>query len=211
VIVYRLGNAPATRRARAEAVVGAVTSLAPLVLAAVVMSKLGWHPAGAFWAVAGALATLVFVRTSVVYHATRRRLLGLTVSVGSDEIWVGERPGVGAISRAAVARVVEVDGALGGLRIDSVPDPRSGIVSVVRVPRGGDAFGTVRSALEGWGPIDRRARRPRAVRFAVGAMVVAAIFFVPFLLDDFVARSKVMAAAVVLGVWLVMRAAVRRG
>ena len=38
-----------------------------------------------------------------------------------------------------------------------------------------------------------------------GAAVVAAVFFLPFLLDDFVARSKLVAAIIVLLAWAVAR------
>jgi hypothetical protein len=44
---------------------------------------------------------------------------------------------------------------------------------------------------------------------AMGVAVVGAIFFVPFLLEDFVARSKLVAAALVAGMWLVMRVVMR--
>jgi hypothetical protein len=47
------------------------------------------------------------------------------------------------------------------------------------------------------------------MRVAVGVAVVAAIFFVPFLLEDFVARSKLVAAALVAGMWLVTRVVLR--
>ena len=47
------------------------------------------------------------------------------------------------------------------------------------------------------------------MRLAVGAMVVVAIFFVPFLLEDLVARSKLVAAGLVAGMWLVMRVVMR--
>jgi hypothetical protein len=57
--------------------------------------------------------------------------------------------------------------------------------------------------------IERRGRRGPAMRVAMGVAVVAAIFFVPFLLEDFVARSKLVAVGLVAGMWLVMRVALR--
>jgi hypothetical protein len=95
------------------------------------------------------------------------------------------------------------------MRVESVPDARSGIVYVAHVPRGGEGYADVRARLESWGPVERRGRRGPAVRLAIAVVVVAGIFFVPFLLDDFVARSKLVAAALVVGTWLVMRTAMR--
>jgi hypothetical protein len=141
----------------------------------------------------------------------RRRLRALVVVVDDDGIRVDSARDALGIQRARVARIVEVEGALGGLRVESEPDPRSGVVSVVRVPRGVDAFGEVRASLERWRPLERRGRRGPALRVALGAIVVAAIFFVPFLLDDFVGRSKLVAAGLVFAMWLVMRAVMRRG
>jgi hypothetical protein len=67
----------------------------------------------------------------------------------------------------------------------------------------------VRAHLEGWRAIERRGRRGPAVRLAMGAVIVLAFFFAPFVLEDLVARSKVFAAALVVGMWAAMRAALR--
>jgi hypothetical protein len=210
VIRYRLGEAPATRRALAAAAVGALTSLAPVLLAVVLLNRLAWRLTAAFWAVAAALTVLVVVRGVVGYGVTRRRLRALVVTLGDHDVRVEAAREACVIERAQVASIVEIEGALGGLRIESLPDPRDGAVSVIHVPRGGESFAEMRACLERWRPLERRGRRGPAVRFALGAVVVAGIFFVPFLLDDFVARSKLVAAGLVVGMWLVMRAVVRR-
>jgi hypothetical protein len=210
VIRYRLDDVQATRRARAAAAVGAVTSLAPVGFALVLLTRLGWQPTAPFWAVAVVLVTLVVVRAAVGYGAARRRLRALVVLVTEDDIRVETARDSYAIERTRAARIVEVGGALGGLRVESAPDPRGGGVSVVHVPRGGEAFGELRTCLARWGPIERRGRRGPLVRLAVGAVVVAGIFFVPFLLDDFVARSRIAAAGLVVGMWLVMRVVIGR-
>ena len=44
----------------------------------------------------------------------------------------------------------------------------------------------------------------------LGIAVVVGIFFLPFVFDDFVAKSKVAAFVVVLGIWLAMRIVARR-
>jgi hypothetical protein len=113
------------------------------------------------------------------------------------------------IDRDRVARILEIDGSLGGVRVESLPDPRSGVVFVVDVPRGGAGWADVRAAVEQWRPVERRSRRGPAVRLLVGALVVAGIFFLPFLLDDFVARSQLVAAGLVAATWIAMRLALR--
>ncbi len=141
----------------------------------------------------------------VGYGALRRRLLALVVIVRDDAIAVEAARESLQIQRSRVARVVEIGGILGGLRVESKPDPLSEAVTVLSVPRGGEAFSDVRASLERWRPLERRARQRPVVRLALGAIVVAAISFVPFLLDDFVGRSNVAAAALVLATWIVLR------
>jgi hypothetical protein len=202
---YRLGAAAAKRRARAAAFVRALTALAPVLLAAELLPRLGLAPTGAFSAVAVALVALVVVRTIVQYGTTKRRLVSLLVTVSDDAI-VAETPAeVLTIARARVARVVEVDGPLGGIRVESAPDGATGVVLVASVPRGGDGFGEVRAHLELWRAIERRTRRGAGVRLLLGVAVVGALFFLPFVLDDFVARSKLLASSLVLVTWAAIR------
>jgi hypothetical protein len=213
VILYRLGDAAAARRARAMAAVGALASLAPVALAAVLLDKLDLPAASgvAFWFVAGFLGLLVGVRAAVGYGVANKRLRALVVTVEPESIRMQAGRLASTVERAAVARIVEIGGPLGGLRVDSTPDARTGAVSVVRVPRGGDAFGEVRERLEQWRPVERRGRRPVVARLALGIFVVAAIFFLPFVLDDFVARSRVLAALAVAAMWLAVRRVLRTG
>jgi hypothetical protein len=209
VIRYRLGAAAAGRRATAAAVVGATIALAPVLLGLELLPRLGWEPTATFWAVAAAIGALVVVRTVSHYQTARRRLASLQVTLDDDAI-VTETPGETlTIQRERVARILEIDGELGGVRVESTPDPGSGVVLVANVPRGGDGFGDVRARLEQWRAIDRRPRLGVGVRLLFGAGVVAAVFFLPFLLDDFVARSKVVAAALVVLAWAVTRWAMR--
>ena len=213
VIRYRLGDAAAARRARAVAAVGALASLAPVALAAVLVDKLDLPAASgvAFWWVAIALGLLVGVRAAVGYGVASKRLRALVVTVDDERIRM-EAGRIGSmVERGAVARIVEIGGPLGGLRVESTPDKQTGAVAVVRVPRGGEAFGEVRAWLEQWRPVERRGRRPAAARLALGVFVVAAIFFLPFLLDDFVARSRILAALAVAGMRLAVRRVLRTG
>jgi hypothetical protein len=211
IVANRLGDAAATRRARMTVAVGVVMSLAPVILAVVLLTKLAPQPTTAFWLVAAALGLLLVARALIAYGATHRRLRALTVTVCEDQIRFEAARDTCTIGRERVRRIVEVDGALGGIRVESQPDPDSGVVSIVQVPRGGEAFGDVRDRLERWVPIERRGRRGPAVRFGVGAVVVIGIFFVPFLFDDFVARSKLVAAGLIAGMWIAMRAVLKRG
>ena len=71
-------------------------------------------------------------------------------------------------------------GVLGGLRVESEPDPVRGVVLVASIPRGGDRFGDVRAGLERWRPIERRPRLGVGIRVLSGAGVVAAVFFCRF-------------------------------
>jgi len=209
VIRYRLGDAEATRRARWASVVRALSSIAPIALAIILLHRLGWAPTPAFWAVVAVLVALVASRAALGYSSTRRKLRSLVVTVSDEDIHVENVRDGYSIARPRVARIVEVDGSLGGLRVESLPDPRSGVVFEAHVPRGGEGYTDVRSRLESWRGIERRGRRGPAMRVAVGVAVVAAIFFVPFLLEDFVARSKLVAAVLVAGMWLVMRVVMR--
>jgi hypothetical protein len=159
--------------------------------------------------VTATLVALVLVRAAAGYGAARRRLAALVVDVADDGLHVETAREAWTIERARVARIVEVDGRLGGLRVESLPDPRSGEVFEAQIPRGGEGYGEVRARLDAWRLVERRGRRGPAVRFAIGALVVAGIFFVPFVLEDFVARSKVLAAALVAGMWLVTRLVLR--
>jgi len=206
---YRLGEAVAKVRARAAALLGGATSLAPVVLAIVLLRRMGWGPSGPFWAVAGALCVLVAVRQSVAYGAMYRRLRALLVVVANDSVRVATGRAACAIARANVARIVEIEGPLGGLRVEGRADGAGAPAAVVHVPRGGADFAEVRARLERWRTIERRGRRGPAVRVAIGAAIVVAFFFAPFLLEDFVARSKVIAGVLVVGLWAAMRMAMR--
>ena len=209
MIRYRLGDAEATRRARWASVVRALSALAPIALAIVLLHRLGWAPTPAFRAIAAVLVALVATRAALGYSRTLRRLRTLVVTVNDEDIHVENASDGYSILRQRVARIVEVGGSLGGLRVESMPDGRSGVVFEAHVPRGGEGYADVRGRLEGWRAIERRGRRGPAMRVGVGVAVVGAIFFVPFLLEDFVARSKLVAAALVAGMWLVTRVVTR--
>jgi hypothetical protein len=158
-VEYRLGDAVATRRARTTAAFGAGASLAPVLFAVVLAHRLGWGPNLAFWLVAAALIALVAVRAFVAYGALLRRLRTLVATVSDDAIRVATVRGASAVSRARVARIVDVEGVLGGIRVESVPDAVTGVVSIAQVPSGGVRFAEVRLRLASWRALERRGRR----------------------------------------------------
>ncbi len=205
MIRYRLGAPAAKRRAAAASAIGAATAVAPVVLGFELLPRLGWSPTGMFWLVAAAIGALIVVRTVSQYTTARRRLSALEVTLDDEGIATATPSDALTVARARVARIVEVQGALGGLRVESEPDPRTGVVLVASVPRGGEHFGDVRAALERWRPIERRPRLGIGVRVLSGAAVVAAVFFLPFVLDDFVGRSRAVAGVLVLLAWAVAR------
>jgi hypothetical protein len=138
-------------------------------------------------------------------------LRSLVVTASEDALRV-EAPRLRQVMPgASVASITEIDGPLGGLRIVGAPDPTGSTPPAIHVPRGGEAFGDLRAAVERWRPIRRRGRRSPATRWVLGALVVAGIFFVPFLLDDFVARSRLVAGGLVLALWGAMRLVLQRG
>jgi hypothetical protein len=202
---YRLGDDAAVRRALASTGVRTMTATAPILLAVVLLYRLGWTPTATFWFVVAGLAALLVVRAVVGFRTSRRRLRTLSVTVDDAEIRVENSDDAFGIERARVARIVEVDGALGGVRVESEPDARSGVVLVAEVPRGGAGWSDVRARLESWRSIERRGRRGPAMRIVLAVLVVAGIFFLPFLLEDFVVRSRGLALALVLVMWAALR------
>lgn len=209
VIAYGLGDDAAGRRARWVAVVGAVAGLAPIVLAVELLGRMAFRPPRAVWAIFFAAGVLVLVRAVVQAGAARRRLRALRVTIDEAAITAASWREVHRVERDRVARIVEVDGALGGIRVESLPDPRTFAVTVASLPRGGPGYGEARARLERWRSIDRRGRRGPLVRLALGAAVVVSMFVLPFVLEDFVARSPAAAAVIVVLAWLTMRVALR--
>ena len=209
MICYQLGAAAATRRARTLAAVGAITAAAPLLLLVGLTRRFGWAPTGMFWGLVAAAGALVTARTTVQYTTAKRRLGALRVVVDDQSIATRTAHQSYAIPRGRVARIVEIDGALGGLRVESEPEAGSGAVLIANVPRGGQEFAQVRARLEQWRAIERRRRGGPAKRLLLGALVVGAIFFLPFVLDDLAARSNLVIGLFLLVAWLAMRAALR--
>jgi len=204
---YALAPRTIAARARMVALSGAAVAVAPAWLVLVLVAQLGLASRVVVVAVAAAVGALGVARAVVGHAHAKRRLAALAVDADGDaELRVSSIRGVTRVPAAAIARVVEVDGAYGGLRVELVPES---VPSRFDVPRGGEAFGELRSWLASRVPIERAARRGLFARVALIAGVVLALFFAPFVVAD--ARgSRVAVAIVLLVAWGAMRAAAAR-
>jgi hypothetical protein len=209
-LAYELGDVAARGRARWTALLGTAAALGPVVLVVVLVQKLGY--AAQPWAMAAiaALGALALARGAASYARLGRRLRAFRVAVDEDELTVRTVSAELRVRRDAIVRVTELEGALGGLRVMLRDDGDDAIPERIDIPRGGASYGELRARLASWRPIERAPRRGFVARFAIGAAVVAGIFFLPFVFEDFVVRSKIVAIALVLALWLVARFMTRR-
>jgi hypothetical protein len=209
-VSYRLGERAIETRARATAAIDLATALAPIALVLVLRHRLGYALSAWQWAVAAALVALTATRAVVRYRALARRLRKLVVTADEEGLRVDTASARIEVGRELVARIVDIDGPLGGLRVQLTRDASPDGPKRIDVPRGGERFGELRAQLAQWRAVERAGRRSRTARVLIGALVVVGIFFLPFFLEDFVARSRVLAFALVLGVWVAIRLTVRR-
>lgn len=212
VVEYRLGEEAALRRARGTALVQLAAGLAPIALVVVLLHKLGFVIGGVAAAVIAAMVLLAAAQGIAGYRRVGRALRSFTARLTPAGLEVRTHAIEATAQREAIQRVVEIDGRFGGLRVELEPskigeeDPER-----LDIPRGGERFGDLRAALEAWCGVQRAPRRGRAVRVGVGVLVVAAIFFLPFVMGGLVERSKPLALGLVLGLWVALRFVVRRG
>ena len=131
-------------------VIRAATSLAPIVLAVVILRRRGWGPGTLFWCIVGLRSvTLVATRAVVGYGTVRRRLGAFVAIVSAMTTSTSRRRATQyPIARSRVARVVEIRRGLGGLRVESLPEERGGVVVEAHVPRGGAGYADVRARLD---------------------------------------------------------------
>jgi len=205
---YVLSEDAARARARAMALWSAAATAMPPVLVVVLVSEMHLAPMVLVVPIAVLVVILAVARGFVGYRTTMRRLRALVVSVGEDAMSILTARGATRIARSDVERIVEVTGPLGGLRLELHETEE--LPSRVDLPRGGDGFAELRTSLGAWSPIATPRRRGRVARILFGVLVVLAIFFLPFFVDDVVARSRVAAGAVILALWIAMRTAIAR-
>jgi hypothetical protein len=206
--VYVLGERAAIARGRATAVFAAVATVMPPLLVMLLIGQLELAPFLLVLPIGALVLVLGGVRGLVGYRTVVRRLRAFEAKVESGALWIKTAHTHVRVPSELVERIVEVDGRLGGLRLELARG--SDLPERIDVPRGGERFIELRTALASWRPIERAPRRGRAVRLAFGVVIVLSIFFVPFVLDDLATRSKVAACGVILGLWLAMRAALAR-
>jgi hypothetical protein len=208
VLRYELGEDAARGRATWTALLGTAAALGPVALVVVIAQKLGWTAQP--WIAAGvaALGVLALARGALSFVQLRRRLRAFRVTIEDGALCVKTARAELRVAREAIARVTELDGALGGLRVTLRDDET--LPERIDIPRGGAAYAELRARLAGWSAIERAPRRGVVTRIVIGAGVIAAIFFLPFFFEDFVARSKGIALALVLAMWLAARLVARR-
>ncbi len=205
---YALGERAVLERSRATALFAAVATVLPPLLAMVLVLQLGLAPRAVVLSIVALVVALGGVRGLVGYRLVERRLRALVVRLEPEVLIIETVRAQLLVPRALIARVVEIDGPLGGLRVELRPD--RDLPDRVDLPRGGDGFARLRTELGLWLPVTRAPRRRRITRVTLGALVVLGIFFLPFFIDDVVTRSRAGAMAVILALWLAARAALSR-
>jgi hypothetical protein len=211
-LTYVLGDREVSWRARSTAAVASLATFLPTALVVVLLVKMGFL-IGTFATVLVALGgVLAIARGFAEARRLTRSLRVFSVTASDAALLVKTKKRALRIERAMITRAREIGGALGGLRIElsQAYAPDATWPEWADIPRGGEHFGELRAHIESWTPIERPQKRVRAARIAIGVAIVAAIFFVPFVLDDVIGRSRAGAFAIVAVVWIVIRIAMRR-
>jgi hypothetical protein len=205
---YTLPDEAARARGRATAAFSAVATAMPPILALVLLAQAELAPVRVLVPIAVLVAGLGAARAFAGYRIVTRRLRALEVRVHGDALEVRTVRVALTVRPRDIVRIVEIHGALGGLRLE-LRDAED-LPARIDVPRGGTGYGDLRARLATFSPIEHPPPRRRMTRIALGAAVVLAIFFVPFFVDDVVMRSRVAACVVVLALWVAARAALGR-
>jgi hypothetical protein len=190
---YVLAPRAVAARARVVAASGIAVAVAPAWVVVVLAAQLGLVSSRVALAVAGVIAGLGLVRGFLVHGRAKARLTALAIEVEGEDLRISSAEGEIRVPTRAITRVTEVDGAYGGLRIETAGH---GLPPRFEVPRGGDAFGELRSWLAERAAIVRARRRGPVARFGLAAAIVFGLSFVPFVVAD--ARGSRLA------VWLVL-------
>ncbi|HEY2512694.1 MAG TPA: hypothetical protein VGI39_17625 [Polyangiaceae bacterium] len=204
---YRLAEEAVDRRAFALAVTGAATAVAPAMLVVVLLVQLGLASKSIAGGVAIAILALGVARAVLAYDRARRRLASLAVQADAEALTVRVGRQVTRIPRAAIERIVEVEGAYGGLRVQVAAE---GLPRRIEVPAGGESFGALRARIGELARIERARRRGAWGKVVLGGVVVLALFFAPFVVAD-VRGTRVAAIVVLLAAWGTARATIGRG
>lgn len=208
---YRLAAPAIARRALFGTLAETVSATAPPLFVLLVLGRLDVAPPRYLAAGAVLLVVLAIARGWTTQKRLTRHLKHFAVEVGPLDVVIGTLRGEHRVPRPAIERIREIPGVLGGLRLDLAEgwDGKDDSPELVDVPRGGQGFAELRTALEDIRPLEAPKRGRRELRIAVFVLVVASIFFVPFALDMIGGQSRLIALAVVLAVWVGMRLLLR--
>jgi hypothetical protein len=199
---YALAPRKVAARARVVAASGTAAALLPALLVVVLVAELGLASRPVALGIAAGLGALALLRALLEHRRAKRRLAAFAIEVEGEFLFLCTAQGKTRVAPGDIARVWEIAGAFGGLRVEL-----SGNRSPARfdIPRGGEAFADLRAWLAARAPLARTPRRGRAVRIALAGAIVLGLFFVPFVVAD--ARGSRLAVALVLLVaWAAMRA-----
>ncbi len=197
--------------------------MAPFLVALIVLRRFTNVPARMLVIGAGVGVLLVSLRVLYAYPSIIRSLRFFRVELDDEGLTVDSLTTSGHVPRAAIRRVVETPGVMGGLSIDvddfvdggGVPigkrPTRAEVVDVIVVPRGGDRYADLVLALAAIVPVEVAPTRSRTRRYVwvAGAIVLAAL--VPFAIDGAHVRSPAVPLGIVLVLWIVIRVSLRRG
>lgn len=208
---YRLADSAIARRALFGALAETVSATAPPLFVLLVLGRLAVAPPQYLAAGGALLVVLALVRAWTTLKRLKRHLKQFVVEVGPLDVLIGTLRGEHRVPRPAIERIREIPGVLGGLRLDLMQgwDGKDDSPELVDVPRGGEGFSELRAALEDIRPLEAPKRGRRELRIVLFVVVIASIFFVPFILDMIGGQSRLIALGVVLAVWVGMRILLR--
>ena len=159
---YALAPRVIVTRARVVAASGGAIAVAPAWLVVVLLAQLGLTSRPVALGLAVAVGLVGAARASIEYVRARKRLSTLAIDVEGDGIVVTSARGKTLVPATAIARIVEIEGDYGGLRVELVD---GSVPSRFDVPRGGEAFGELRAWLSVRAPMSEL----RVVAWSLGS------------------------------------------
>lgn len=208
---YVLGKEAVARRAVLAALAETVSAIAPPLFVLLVLLRLDVAPPKFLAIGAALLGALAIARGFTSRKRQEKHLARFAVDVTELDVVITTVRGEHKVPRPAIEKVRDVPGMLGGLRLELAPgwDGKDDSAEIVDVPRGGDRFADLRTALAEIRPLEATRRMQRYGRVFLVVLIVAAVFFVPFLLDLLGNQSRLVALGVVLVVWVGLRVLLR--
>lgn len=179
--------------------------LAPLGFVATLAKRLRYEISDVAIAISVVLVLLLTVRAIAGYGKTRRRLNAFRVGAHVDHLEFETFSEKLTVPRSAIERITEITGPLGGLRIELQANAHPAGISRFDVPRDGPLFAVLRARLQSWAPLVSSRRKTRSVRVGLGIAAILAFFFLPFVIDDVLSRSRPLPCLLVLALWLLLR------